>query len=55
MSGGPADAAPTAAAGQLIDAVDTEPAPLRLVLGSDAWAGGTAALEARLEQVRGQE
>lgn len=46
---------PLAMAAAMIDAVGTEPAPLRLVLGSDAWAGVTTALEARLEQVRGQE
>ena len=38
----------------MIDAVDQQPAPLRLVLGSDAWAAMAASLEGRLEAVRAQ-
>ncbi|WP_369130739.1 SDR family oxidoreductase [Modestobacter roseus] len=38
----------------MIASVDRSPAPLRLVLGSDAWTAMTAALEARLDSVRGQ-
>jgi NAD(P)-dependent dehydrogenase (short-subunit alcohol dehydrogenase family) len=39
----------------MIDSVDRTPAPRRLVLGSDAWTAMTAALEARLEDVRAQK
>ncbi|MFI5606547.1 SDR family oxidoreductase [Amycolatopsis sp. NPDC051903] len=39
----------------MIATADQSPAPRRLVLGSDAWTAMTAALEARLEDVRGQK
>lgn len=39
----------------MIDSVDQDPAPRRLVLGSDAWTAMTAALEARLDDIRGQK
>ncbi len=39
----------------MIDTVDQTPAPRRLVLGSDAWTAMTAALETRLDDVRGQK
>ncbi|WP_369137018.1 SDR family oxidoreductase [Modestobacter versicolor] len=45
---------PARMAAAMIDSVDRDPAPLRLVLGSDSWAGMTAALEARLDAVRAQ-
>ncbi|WP_222193061.1 SDR family oxidoreductase [Modestobacter italicus] len=45
---------PARMAAAMIDSVDRDPAPLRLVLGSDSWAGMTAALEARLADVRAQ-
>ncbi|HEY0215543.1 MAG TPA: SDR family oxidoreductase [Cellulomonas sp.] len=46
---------PVRMASAMIDSVDVEPAPLRLVLGSDSWRGITAALEQRLAAVRAQE
>ncbi|MCZ2847107.1 SDR family oxidoreductase [Modestobacter sp. VKM Ac-2978] len=45
---------PARMAAAMIDSVDRDPAPLRLVLGSDSWVGMTAALEARLDAVRAQ-
>ena len=39
----------------MVASVDQEPAPLRLVLGSDAWTAISASLAARLESVRAQE
>lgn len=45
---------PARMAAAMIDCVDRDPAPLRLVLGSDSWAGMAAALETRLDDVRGQ-
>ncbi|MCZ2810099.1 SDR family oxidoreductase [Modestobacter sp. VKM Ac-2979] len=38
----------------MIDSVDQQPAPLRLVLGSDSWAAMSASLEGRLADVRAQ-
>ncbi|GAA2471772.1 SDR family oxidoreductase [Winogradskya humida] len=45
---------PAKIAARVIDSVDEEPAPLRLVLGSDSYAAVTAALRARLAQVEPQ-
>lgn len=39
----------------MIATVDRQPAPRRLVLGGDAWTAMTAALEARLDDVREQK
>ncbi|MFQ1000586.1 SDR family oxidoreductase [Modestobacter sp. SSW1-42] len=41
-------------AAAMIASVDQSPAPLRLVLGSDAWTAITGSLEARLADVRRQ-
>ena len=41
-------------AAAMIDSVDRDPAPLRLVLGSDSWTAITAALQARWDDVRAQ-
>lgn len=46
---------PVKMAAAMIGSVDVDPAPLRLVLGSDSWRGITTALENRLAQVRSQE
>ncbi|GIM89452.1 SDR family oxidoreductase [Paractinoplanes toevensis] len=40
---------------RVIESVDLEPAPLRLVLGTDSYRAATAALRARLAQVEPQE
>jgi len=45
---------PSRMATAMIESVDVDPAPLRLVLGSDSWAAMTASLEARLGAVRAQ-
>ena len=41
-------------AARIIESVDVEPAPLRMVLGSQALAGSIAALEGRLAGFRAQ-
>jgi NAD(P)-dependent dehydrogenase (short-subunit alcohol dehydrogenase family) len=46
---------PARIAAAMIDSVDQEPAPLRLVLGSDSWTAITTALESRLAAVRPQK
>lgn len=45
---------PARMAARIIESVDVEPAPLRLVLGSQALAGSIAALEGRLAGFRAQ-
>lgn len=45
---------PAAMAARIIDSVDVEPAPLRLVLGSDAYQALSTSLSARLADVESQ-
>ena len=45
---------PARMAAAMIDSVGRGTAPLRLVLGSDSWTAMTAALQARLDDVRSQ-
>jgi NAD(P)-dependent dehydrogenase (short-subunit alcohol dehydrogenase family) len=46
---------PAKIAARVIDSVDQQPAPLRLVLGSDSYQGAIAALRARLAEVEPQQ
>ncbi|MFC0438084.1 SDR family oxidoreductase [Kutzneria buriramensis] len=46
---------PERMAATMIASVDQEPAPLRLVLGTDSWTAITSALESRLADVRPQK
>ncbi|MEW2164745.1 SDR family oxidoreductase [Streptomyces sp. NPDC007084] len=46
---------PVKVAAKIIDSASREPAPLRLVLGSDCYQGATAALRKRLAQIEPQQ
>ncbi|MFJ8921950.1 SDR family oxidoreductase [Streptomyces sp. NPDC102415] len=46
---------PVKVAARIIDSASQEPAPMRLVLGSDCYQGATAALRKRLAQIEQQQ
>ncbi|MFD4902231.1 SDR family oxidoreductase [Streptomyces sp. NPDC058411] len=46
---------PVKVAARIIDSASQEPAPMRLVLGSDCYQGATAALRRRLAQIEPQQ
>ncbi|MGP3756747.1 SDR family oxidoreductase [Streptomyces sp. IBSNAI001] len=46
---------PVKVAARIIDSASREPAPMRLVLGSDCYQGATAALRRRLAQIEPQQ
>ncbi|MFE4217234.1 SDR family oxidoreductase [Streptomyces sp. NPDC056844] len=46
---------PVKVAARIIDSASEEPAPMRLVLGSDCYQGATAALRRRLAQIEPQQ
>lgn len=46
---------PVKVAAKIIDSVSQQPAPMRLVLGSDCYQGATAALRKRLAQIEPQQ